>query len=55
LPDQQRTVIVLRTWNGLSFAEIAQSLGVGEATVRSHMHHALTALRRFLEPRMKPE
>jgi RNA polymerase sigma-70 factor, ECF subfamily len=55
LPAQQRTVMVLRRWNGLSFAEIAQTVGVGEATVRSHMHHALVSVRRFLEPRLKSE
>ncbi len=55
LPDQQRTVLVLRTWNGLSYAEIAQIVGREEATVRSHMHHALAAVRRFLEPRMKAD
>jgi RNA polymerase sigma-70 factor, ECF subfamily len=53
LPDQQRTVLVLRNWNGLSYAEIAEVVGCSEATVRSHMHHALAGVRRFLEPRMK--
>jgi RNA polymerase sigma-70 factor, ECF subfamily len=53
LPDQQRTVLVLRNWNGLSYAEIAEVVGCSEATVRSHMHHALAGVRRFLETRMK--
>ena len=55
LPDQQRTVLVLRNWNGLSYAEIAEVVGRGEATVRSHMHHALVAMRRYLEPRMNAD
>jgi len=55
LPDQQRTVLVLRNWNGLSYAEIAEIVGRGEATVRSHMHHALAAVRRYLEPRMRAD
>ena len=55
LPPQQRTVVVLRNWNGLSYAEIADVLGRSEATVRSHMHHALAGIRRFLEPRLDGE
>ena len=55
LPDLQRAVLVLRNWNGLSYAEIAEIVGRGEATVRSHMHHALVAIRRYLEPRMKAD
>ncbi len=53
LPERQRSVLVLRNWNGLSYAEIAEVVGCSEATVRSHMHHALAGVRRFLEPRMK--
>jgi RNA polymerase sigma-70 factor (ECF subfamily) len=37
LPAQQRTVVVLRVWDGLSYAEIAEIVGRTEATVRSHM------------------
>ncbi|QDU97462.1 RNA polymerase sigma factor [Lignipirellula cremea] len=48
LPPQQRTVVVLRIWNGLSYAEIAVATGRAEGTVRSHMHHALAALRTSL-------
>jgi RNA polymerase sigma-70 factor (ECF subfamily) len=55
LPPQQRSVLVLRMWNGLSYAEIAVIVGRNEATVRSHMHHALTGLRRYLEPRMRAD
>ncbi len=52
LPQQQRTVLVLRVWNGLSYAEIAESMGKSEGTVRSHMHHGLASLRKFLESRL---
>lgn len=45
LPDQQRQVVVLRLWNDLSYAEIAAILNLAEATVRSHMFHALASLR----------
>lgn len=43
-PDQ-RAAVVLRYWSGLSYAEIAESLGCAEATARSHVHRALTRLR----------
>jgi len=52
LPHQQRTVVVLRVWNGLSYAEIAEIVGRKEATVRSNMHHGLAAMRKYLEPRL---
>jgi RNA polymerase sigma-70 factor (ECF subfamily) len=53
LPTQQRAVLAMRVWNGMSYAEIADSLGRTEATVRSHMHHALAALRKPLERHME--
>ena len=52
LPTRQRAVVVMRVWNGMSYADIADVLTCGEATVRSHMHHGLAAIRRYLEPRM---
>lgn len=53
LPDQQREVVVLRVWNGLSYQSIAGILNRTEGTVRSHMHHALNSMRTFLEPRLQ--
>jgi RNA polymerase sigma-70 factor (ECF subfamily) len=50
LPQQQRLVVVLRIWEGLSYADIATMVGRTEATVRSNMHHGLAALRKALEP-----
>lgn len=50
LPEQQRAVVVLRIWNGMSYLEIAEVVGVGESTVRSYMHHALKSLRTRLAP-----
>jgi RNA polymerase sigma-70 factor (ECF subfamily) len=52
LPVRQRTVVTLRVWNGMSYAEIAEVMGCGESTVRSHMHHGLAALRTHLEARL---
>ena len=48
LTDRQRIVIVLRYFADLSDREIARTLDVRPATVRSLAHRALTALRREL-------
>jgi RNA polymerase sigma factor (sigma-70 family) len=53
LPEQQRQVLVLRVWNGLSYQVIGQILERDEGTVRSHMHHALQSLRKHLAPHLR--
>jgi RNA polymerase sigma-70 factor (ECF subfamily) len=53
LPEQQRLVVVLRVWNGLSYVEIANIMERTESTIRSDMFHALASLRKYLEPRMR--
>jgi len=45
LPPRQRTVLVLRYYEGLTDPEIAQVLGTSAATVRSHASRALATLR----------
>lgn len=45
LPAKQRAALVLRYYEGMSFAEIAQLLGTGENAVRSNVSRALTRLR----------
>lgn len=45
LPDEQREVFLLRQISGLSFREIAQSVGIPENTVKSRMRYALEKLR----------
>jgi RNA polymerase sigma-70 factor (ECF subfamily) len=53
LTDQQREVVVMRVWSGLSYEAIGEALDRTEGTVRSHMCHALSAMRIFLEPRLR--
>jgi RNA polymerase sigma-70 factor (sigma-E family) len=48
LPDRQRHVLVLRFYLDYSDAQIARAMGIGESTVRSTAHRALTALGRSL-------
>ncbi|HTJ70457.1 MAG TPA: SigE family RNA polymerase sigma factor [Actinospica sp.] len=45
LPERQRAVVVLRYWEGLPEAEIAEALGCTVGTVRSHTSRALKRLR----------
>lgn len=51
LSPDQRTAVVLRFYQDLSFAEIAAVLGCREATARSHVHRAVVALRARVEGR----
>ncbi len=53
LPHQQRAVVVLRIWEELPYEYIALVLDCTQATVRSHMHHGLAALRKMLEPHLE--
>jgi len=45
LPPKQRAAVVLRYYEGLSFAEIADLLGSGENAIRSNISRALQRLR----------
>ncbi|MQA07935.1 MAG: SigE family RNA polymerase sigma factor [Pseudonocardiaceae bacterium] len=49
LPPRQRAVIVLRYYEGLSEAEIADSLGVSQGTVKSQASKAMSTLRGRLD------
>jgi RNA polymerase sigma-70 factor (ECF subfamily) len=53
LPESQRMVVVLRIWNGMSYAEIAEVTGRSEGTSRSLMYHALKQLREKLQIRLQ--
>lgn len=49
LPPQQRSVVILRTWQDLSFREIGAVLSLAEGTVKAHYFFALKNLRKRLE------
>jgi RNA polymerase sigma factor (sigma-70 family) len=48
LTPAQRTAVVLRHVDGLSYAEIAEAVGRPEGTVKAHVHRGLAALRAAL-------
>lgn len=51
LPRRQREVLTLRVDAGLSFAEVAGTLGITEGNARVSFHHAAKRLRDALAPR----
>ncbi len=48
LPEEQREVFLLREYEGIAFAEIAEITGAPLPTVKSRMRYALEALRKAL-------
>lgn len=50
LPEQQRKVVVLRHWLGLSVRDTAAELGIKEGTVKSHSSRGLAALELVMAP-----
>lgn len=48
LPEEQRTVIILKEYHGLKFREIAEILGTPESTVKSRLYHGFETLGRNL-------
>ncbi len=49
LPPLQREILDLRFAQSLSYAEIAEALGIPLGTVRSRLHHAIAAVRERLQ------
>jgi len=51
LPDGQREVLLLREVDGLSYEEIAESMGISKGTVMSRLHYARKKMIVFLTQR----
>ncbi|WP_210650119.1 RNA polymerase sigma factor [Nocardioides sp. SYSU D00065] len=49
LPDPRRTIVLLAFWEGLSHAEIAESVGLPLGTVKSHVRRGLLKIHEQLE------
>lgn len=48
LPEEARRTLLLREVDGLSYAEIAEALGIPKGTVMSRLHHARRRVRQLL-------
>ncbi len=51
LSEEQRTIVIMKEYEGLKFREIAESLNISENTVKSRMYYGLEALKRNFEQR----
>ncbi len=54
LPPRQRSVVILRAWEELSFKEIARVMGLAEGTAKAHYFFALKNMRRAMEAENGP-
>jgi RNA polymerase sigma-70 factor (ECF subfamily) len=50
LPEEQREVLALRVFGGLTVSEIAESTGCSLNTVKSRLRYGLLKIRRMIEP-----
>jgi len=55
LPEEQRTAIMLKEYQGLTFQEIADLLDCPLSTVKTRLYQGLSVLRRRLERRQSEE
>ncbi|MEX2214411.1 MAG: sigma-70 family RNA polymerase sigma factor [Phycisphaeraceae bacterium] len=53
LPDEQREVVVMKVWGGLTFAQIAEATEQSPHTVASRYRYALAAMRGLLATEMQ--
>ena len=51
LPERCRTIVILRSFHGYSYREIAAQLGVAEETVRVQMARGIKKCAQFLRER----
>jgi len=52
LPEEQKTVILMKEYQGLKFREIAEVLDLPLSTVKSRMYLGLKTLRRLMEKKL---
>ncbi|NJL75965.1 MAG: sigma-70 family RNA polymerase sigma factor [Saprospiraceae bacterium] len=48
LPEEQRTIILMKEYEDLTFREIAETLGISEGTAKSRLYYGLKNLRNIL-------
>ena len=55
LPEQQRMALILSKYDGLTFLEIGEVMGISEKAVKSTVHRARTSLRTWLASLIEEE
>jgi RNA polymerase sigma-70 factor (ECF subfamily) len=55
LPEEQREIVILRIWGGLTIEESGRIAGVPPNTAASRYRYGLEKLRELLKPWQKPE
>jgi RNA polymerase sigma-70 factor (ECF subfamily) len=53
LSEEHREVVFMHELDELTYAEIAEILGIPEGTVKSRLHHAFLAMKKHLDPQMQ--
>ena len=49
LPEEQKSILILKEYEGLKFREIAEMLGISENTAKSRLYYALKGLRKLID------
>lgn len=49
IPEEQRVVVIMKEYQELTFAEIAEALQISVNTVKSRMYYGLSALRKVFD------
>lgn len=49
LSEEQRTVVIMKEYEGLKFREIAEALNISENTAKSRLYYGLDGLKKILE------
>ncbi len=49
LPEEQKTIVIMKEYEGLKFREIAEVLCISENTVKSRLYYGLKNLKKILE------
>ena len=48
LPEDQKTVIIMKEFEGMKFREISETLNISENTAKSRLYYGLKALRKLM-------
>lgn len=54
LPPKQKGVVMLRIYEEMSFAEVAETMGINENTAKVNFHHAVKRLQGLLKDSEQP-